>query len=225
MWQIELTLHVAWCSRKTRTRPAHTNAVKPANSEPPDSAKPSDERDREPEQHPEREEAGRRRRISRVLLEVRREAARGGALAVEQPAHVRVPEAGEHAAHALARVGVGAVRVALLVGEGVVLAMVGDPVDHRALDRHRSEDRERGAHPGLRVERAVRQHAMEADRHAEADGRVHHGQDREIESGDEAAPEQVERGEEAEEGDDDGDDRDATLERGGVRMMVGVGHI
>jgi hypothetical protein len=41
MWQIELTLHVAWCSRNTRTRPAQTNAVKPANREPPERMKPA----------------------------------------------------------------------------------------------------------------------------------------------------------------------------------------
>ena len=35
--------------------------------------------------------------------------------------------------------GVRAVRVALLVGVGVVLAVVGDPVDHRSLDGHRAE--------------------------------------------------------------------------------------
>ena len=224
MWQIELTLHVAWCSRKTRTRPAHTNAVKPANSEPPDSAKPATKGIASPSST----HSGKRRSMRRISGSFLRSGAKRLAderSILEQPAHVRVPEAGEHAAHALARVRVGAVRVALLVREGVVLAMVGDPVDHRALDRHGSEDRERRAHPGLRLERAVRQHAMEADRHAEADGRVHHGQDREIESGDEAAPQQVERGEEAEEGDDDGDDRDSTLERGGVRMMVCVGHI
>jgi len=35
-----------------------------------------------------------------------------------------------------------AVRVALLVGEGVVLAVIGHPVDNRTLQRHRTEDRE-----------------------------------------------------------------------------------
>src|SRR5215218_5172968 len=44
MWQMEFTLQVAWCNRNTRTRPAHTNAVKPANGEPPESAKPSTNR-------------------------------------------------------------------------------------------------------------------------------------------------------------------------------------
>ena len=45
---------------------------------------------------------------------------------------------------AVAVVDVGAVRVALFVGEGVVLAVVGDPGDHRALDRRRAEDRRAG---------------------------------------------------------------------------------
>jgi len=41
MWQIELTLQVAWCSRKTRTRPAHTNAVSAATGSKPERMKPA----------------------------------------------------------------------------------------------------------------------------------------------------------------------------------------
>src|SRR5829696_7931620 len=115
------------------------------------------ERDRQAEQRPQREvlvdPADRR-----VLAQVGREALGGGALALEQPAHVGVPEAGQHTAHALGVVRVRGVRVALLVGEGVVAAMVGDPVDHGALYGHRAEDRERRAQPRLRLEGAVGEH-------------------------------------------------------------------
>ena len=37
---------------------------------------------------------------------------------------------------------VGAVRIALLVGVRVVLAVIGDPADHGSLDGHRAEARE-----------------------------------------------------------------------------------
>ena len=79
----------------------------------------------------------------RVLEQVGREALLVAALGVdEEPAHVGVEEAAQGAAPAVAVVDVGAVRVALLVGEGVVLAVVGDPGDDRALDRRRAEDRQ-----------------------------------------------------------------------------------
>ena len=53
---------------------------------------------------------------------------------------------------------------------------------------------------------------MEADRHAEADEHVHHGEDREVAAGHGAAPQQRDRGEEAEEGQDDGGDGDPAFE-------------
>ena len=78
-----------------------------------------------------------------VLVEVGRVALPvGPALGRHQPAGVGVPEAGEDAAHAAVVADVGAVGVALFVGVGVVLAVVGDPGDDRALDRHRAEDGE-----------------------------------------------------------------------------------
>ena len=63
---------------------------------------------------------------------------------------------------------VRAVRVALLVGVGVVLAVVGDPVDDAALDGHRAEDGERVLDRLGGLERAVGEHPVEADRDAEA---------------------------------------------------------
>src|SRR4051812_14589620 len=73
-----------------------------------------------------------------------------GLLDVEQPADVRVPETlGE-------RLGVAAVaprrmRVAFLVAEGVVTAVVGDPADHGALDREAAGDREGNAYGAGRL--------------------------------------------------------------------------
>ena len=77
---------------------------------------------------------------------------------------MRVPEAREPGAVADVR----AVRVALLVGVGMVLAVVGDPVDHRALERHRAEDREHVLDRLVGPERAVREQPVVADRDAEA---------------------------------------------------------
>ena len=72
------------------------------------------------------------RRMLLVLVQLGRVALPVGlALGLEQPAGVRVPEAAQTAAVTDVR----AVRVALLVGVRVVLAVVGDPVEHRALDR------------------------------------------------------------------------------------------
>jgi hypothetical protein len=81
----------------------------------------------------------------------------------EDPADVRVQQPAQGAAPAVAVVDVRAVRVALLVGERVVLAMVGDPRDHGPLDRGRAQRRQRSAQPAVRLERAVGQVAVEAD--------------------------------------------------------------
>ena len=53
----------------------------------------------------------------------------------EAPADVRVQQPAQRAAQPVPVVDVRRVRVALLVGERMVLAVVGDPGDHRALDR------------------------------------------------------------------------------------------
>ena len=85
----------------------------------------------------------------------------------EQPAEVGVREAAQRAAPAVAVVDVRRVRIARHVGEGVVLAVVGDPGDHRAFDRHRAERGEGRAHPLLRLERPVGEMPVEADRDAQ----------------------------------------------------------
>ena len=108
-----------------------------------------------------------------VLVEVARVArVLGLAGRVEQPAHVRVPEAGDRALDAAA-VPVRRVRVAVLVGVRVVLAVVGDPRHDRPLHGHRAEDRERVLDRLERLERAVREQPVEAERHAVAADHVH----------------------------------------------------
>ncbi len=110
----------------------------------------------------------------RILHEVRRIALPGAALGVdEEPAQVRVHETMQRALPAALVSDVRAVRVTLLVGEGVVLAVVGDPRDHRALDRRRPEDAEQRANRPARLEAAVGQVAVEADRYPESREQVH----------------------------------------------------
>ena len=61
---------------------------------------------------------------------------------------MRVAEPAQRTAPSRRMVDVGAVRVAGLVGEAVVLAMGGDPLDHRALDRHRAQHGQQRPHAG-----------------------------------------------------------------------------
>ena len=124
------------------------------------------------------------KRMPAVLVEVRRVLLPVGAPVLgEQPAGVRVPEAAQHAADAVAVADVRAVRVALDVGVGVVLAVVGDPGDHRALHRHRAEEGEEILGRLVGPEGAVGQQAVVADRDAGGGDQVHHGQDRQVRAG------------------------------------------
>ena len=59
------------------------------------------------------------------------------------------------------------VRVARLIREGVVLAVVGDPLRDRPLHRHAAEHAEHGFHGRVSGEAAVSEIAVEADRRAE----------------------------------------------------------
>ena len=110
------------------------------------------------------------------------------------------------------RVCVGAVRIALLVGEGVMATVVGDPVDDRALQTSSPGSRAWRAAMASSLEGAMGEHAMEADGHAESDEYIGDGQDQKVASGDRATPEQPQRRQEAGKGQDDGDDGDAALE-------------
>ena len=88
------------------------------------------------------------------------------------------------------------VRVALLVGVRVVLAVVGDPVEHRALQRDRAGDRERVLRAGLEVwNAAVGQQPVVADGDAEAADHVADGEDRQVGHVDGLVPQQDDGGE------------------------------
>src|SRR5205807_8868496 len=71
---------------------------------------------------------------------------------VEEPADVRVDEAAHGSPGAVAVADVRRVRVPRLVREGMVLAVVRDPLGERALHRHAPEDRERRLHRLARAE-------------------------------------------------------------------------
>jgi hypothetical protein len=115
---------------------------------------------------------------------------------------VRVPEAGEAGAVA----DVGRVRIALLVGVRMVLAVVGDPVHDGPLERHRAGHGERVLRRLVRLEAAMGEHAVVADGHAEAADQVHDGEDRQIRPVDPAVPQQDDRCKEADERDDHADE-------------------
>src|SRR6185437_6910981 len=127
----------------------------------------------------------------------------GLALRHRQPAHVREVEALQRAAQARA-VPVRRVRVALVVGEGVVLAVIGHPVNKEPLDGHRAEHGKRVADGSHRVERAVGEEAVVADGDPEAGRHVHDAEDREVGPADPLIPQQHDRTQEGNEGNEDG---------------------
>ena len=98
----------------------------------------------------------------------------------EQPADVGVGQAAQRSLPAGAVVDVRAVRIAGAVRERVVLAMVGDPRDDRALDRRRAQGGEDAAHERRGLERPVREHAVKADRDAEPGQHVHDQEDPDV---------------------------------------------
>jgi len=88
----------------------------------------------------------------------------------------------------VAVIDVGAVGVALLVGKGVVLAMVGDPGDDRALDRRRAEDREQAVQPPGGFEGAVGEVAVETDCYPQPGEEVHADEEEDVAPMQGAAP-------------------------------------
>jgi len=135
----------------------------------------------------------------------------------DEPADVGVQQAADRAEDAGAAADVRAVRVALLVGVRVVLAVVGDPVDDRALDGHRPGGGEEVLDRLGGPERAVGEHAMEADRHAEAGDDVHDGEEREVVQADDVVPEHDDRGGDHDRGQDDGEQ---VHDAGGLRHVL-----
>ena len=136
--------------------------------------------------------------VGGVLLPV------GAAVLGEQPAgcgRARDP-AGRRRPVAVADV--RAVRVALHVGVGVVLAVVGHPGDHRALHGHRAEHGEEVLGRLVGAEGAVGEHAVEADRDAAAVTTYIDGQDRQVVPAHDPVPEEDDRGQRGQEGHDHG---------------------
>ena len=161
VWQIELIDQVTWCSRKTRTSEAQKNAVSaPCQDQvirPPSTAGASSEN----------AGAGRRGRPARCRVgeqvgRVLRWSVCSMSNSQPRCACPRPLVSGRRVAEPPGRV-----RVALAVGERVVLAVIGDPADDRALDGQRAGDRERDPQRPVRLERAVREVAVEADGDAE----------------------------------------------------------
>ena len=68
----------------------------------------------------------------------------------------------------MAAVDVRAVRIPWLVGELMMLAVVGDPLDHRALDRRRPQRAQQHTHRTASFEAAVGEQAVKAHRHAQS---------------------------------------------------------
>ncbi len=99
-------------------------------------------------------------------------------------------------------------RVAVAVGELVVLAVVGDPADHRALDGQRAGDGQRDLHRPVGLERLVREEPVEADRDAVTGEPVHDHRHNDVGPAEPAAPRQRDRGDQGQERHDDEDAED-----------------
>ena len=200
-WHTELMDQVTWWSRNARTRPPHTRP-RTAPSTPPWASQPASGRQREGGQRDEREELGDPLH-ARVLEQVAGVLAVVGlAVGLEEPAGVGVPEALEPGAVTDVR----RVRVALLVGVRVVLAVVGHPVEHRPLEGGRAQHGEGVLERLVGLERAVGEQAVVADGDAEPGEHVAHGEDREVGAVHPLVPEQDDGGEHARERNEDAED-------------------
>src|SRR5215218_10261334 len=163
----------------------HTHCATPQNAGEAGGDRAAD-RDPEPERH--RQSKGRPDEEGaidepdhRVAKEVRSEATLASPLGVdEEPAQVSVEEASQDARPAAAVTDVGAMGVALAIRAGVMLAMVGNPRDDRALDRGRPERCDHPARHRAGGEAAMREEPMEADCDAEPGGDVGDGEDRKV---------------------------------------------
>ena len=135
---------------------------------------------------------------------------------------MRVGQAAQRPAPADPVIDMGAVRVALAIGEGVVLAVVRDPRDHRPLDRGGAERREHEAQRARGLEGAVCEEAVEADRDAEPREDIHDREHDHVRAVQQAVPQlpadEAERGNRRER-DERGDDAIARLVRGQLDVV------
>jgi hypothetical protein len=137
---------------------------------------------------------------------------------------VRVPQTAQDAHRPVAVTHVRAVRIPLVVGVRVVLAVVCDPVQQRPLDGHRAEHGERVLDRLGRLEGAVREHPVEADGHAESGQHVHDGKDGQVGRADDAVPQQQDRGDRAGERQRHGDQVHALLQGAHSHKPVIIQH-
>ena len=106
----------------------------------------------------------------------------------EHPADVRVDESLQRLAHPVTVPRVRRVRVALLIGERVVLSVIGDPLGQRPLHGHAAEDRGGRLDGRARLE-GTREVAVEADRDAESAPHAHCDDDRDVDGMERDVPE------------------------------------
>lgn len=78
--------------------------------------------------------------------------------------------------------------IAFLIAFLVVMTMVSDPAEQRTLDRHATENPEQGSDWAGRLERSMREKAMEADRNSQAGQGVHDQHHGEMRPAEQAAP-------------------------------------
>ena len=130
------------------------------------------ERDSQPDRHPERERAADKAQVAVGEQILGIASGVGDVLAAEHPADVRMVQPAQPLRATPAHGPCGTVRVAGMVGEAVVLAVRGDPVDQGALHRHRAQHGQQRSHRACGLEAAVGEQPVEAHRDAEPGERV-----------------------------------------------------
>jgi len=142
----------------------------------------------------------------------------------EQPADVRVGQTLQSTAQAAAVIHVRAMRIAVAIGESVVLAMVGYPRDDGTLDRGRAEHGENEAKERGCLERAMGKETVKADRHPERRGDVHdreHDQVRAVKQAIPQLPADEAKCENRTDGDQTRQEAVQVLEDGGLNVVRG----
>src|SRR3954466_7379344 len=114
--------------------------------------------------------------------------------------------------------------VPLFGGGGVLWGMVDRPVEGRSLERERSRHEQRRLERRHRLERAVGQHAVVADRDAEAADQVEPEEEDEVGPADRLVPEQRHRGDQSRERQDRDDEHREFAGAAGLRHRGVVLH-